>query len=60
MLKRQQEGGWMKSGDREDPPVTVRRNSDSKQAGDIYDRWSWAEPCVWTKLMLTALEQGVK
>ena len=50
----------MKSGDREDPPVTVRRNSDSKQAGDIYDRWSWAEPCVWTKLMLTALEQGVK
>jgi RNA-directed DNA polymerase len=30
------------------------------QAGDIRDRWSWVEPCVWTDRMLTALEQGVK
>jgi RNA-directed DNA polymerase len=32
----------------------------TKQAGDIRDRWSWAEPSVWTQRMLTALETGVK
>jgi RNA-directed DNA polymerase len=29
------------------------------QAGSI-DRWWWVEPTVWTKRMLTALENGVK
>jgi RNA-directed DNA polymerase len=32
----------------------------AKQAGSIYDRWSWVEPSVWSERMLTALEQGVK
>jgi RNA-directed DNA polymerase len=32
----------------------------AKQAGEIRDRWSWVEPCVWTDRMLTALEEGVK
>jgi RNA-directed DNA polymerase len=26
----------------------------------VRDRWSWAEPAVWTERMLTALETGVK
>lgn len=26
----------------------------------IRERWSWAEPAVWTERMLTALEEGVK
>jgi RNA-directed DNA polymerase len=30
------------------------------QAGDIYDRWSWAELNVWTERMLMALENGVE
>jgi RNA-directed DNA polymerase len=33
---------------------------ESKQAGDIRERWNWVEPSVWTDRMLTALEQGVK
>ena len=32
----------------------------TKQARDIHYRWSWVEPHVWTKRMLTALENGVK
>ena len=32
----------------------------TKQETDIYDRWSWVEASVWTKPMLTALENGVK
>jgi len=32
----------------------------AKQAGEIRDRWSWVEPCVWTDRMLTTLEAGVK
>jgi RNA-directed DNA polymerase len=31
----------------------------TKQETDIYDRWSWVEASVWTKPMLTALENGV-
>jgi RNA-directed DNA polymerase len=34
--------------------------STATQDGSILDRWSWAEPAVWTERMLTALEQGVK
>lgn len=30
------------------------------QDGDVLLRWSWTEHAVWTKRMLTALEQGVK
>lgn len=32
----------------------------TKQEIDIYDRWSWVEASIWTKPMLTALENGVK
>lgn len=38
-------------------PATVR---EAKQAGEAGARWAWAEPCVWTERMLTALEAGVK
>lgn len=34
-----------------------------KQAGepqDVYSRWDWVEPVVWTERMAPALEQGVK
>ncbi len=33
---------------------------EAKQAGDIWGRWRWVEPSVWTERMLTALEEGVK
>ena len=36
------------------------RVSETKQAGEIRDRWSWVEPAAWTERMLTALEDGVK
>ena len=32
----------------------------TKQGGEIYGRWPWVEPNVWTEPMLNALEQGVK
>ena len=32
----------------------------ARQAGEVRDRWSWVEPCVWTERMLTALDEGVK
>jgi len=30
----------------------------SKQAEDIYERWPWVEYTVWTRRMLTRLEQS--
>lgn len=42
----------------EERPAAVPE--EAKQAGDVYDRWSWTEPVVWTTRMLTALEEGVK
>jgi RNA-directed DNA polymerase len=32
----------------------------AKRDGETLSRWLWVEPTVWTKRMLTALEQGVK
>ncbi|MGH9847246.1 MAG: group II intron reverse transcriptase/maturase [Blastocatellia bacterium] len=47
---------------REPKPATV--STGAKQAGEadaeIFWRWTWVEPAVWTTRMLTALEQGVK
>lgn len=43
---------------RECRPASVPEKA--KQAGDIYERWRWVEPSVWTERMLTALENGVK
>ena len=35
-------------------------SEETKQAREVWERWSWAEPSVWTERMLTALEKGVK
>jgi RNA-directed DNA polymerase len=32
----------------------------AKQAGEVRQRWEWAEPAVWTERMLAALENGVR
>jgi RNA-directed DNA polymerase len=52
-----QEGGLVTDRPEEGRPATV---PEAKQAGEVRARWAWAEPCVWTERMLTALEQGVK
>ena len=46
------------NGPTENRPASVPARD--KQAGDIYARWAWVEPEVWTERMLTALETGVK
>ena len=33
---------------------------DTKQGREIYGRWPWVEPEVWTEPMLKALEEGVR
>jgi RNA-directed DNA polymerase len=43
---------------REEPPSSVPATA--QQDGDVWARWAWTEPAVWTDRMLTALEQGVK
>lgn len=48
----------MKDRQMEGKPATVQETA--KRAGDIYGRWTWVEPEVWTERMLTALENGVK
>jgi RNA-directed DNA polymerase len=53
-----QEGGDATFMTTEAQPATVPVAA--TQAGSVRDRWSWAEPAVWTERMLTALEQGVK
>ncbi len=63
-----QEGGDATLMTMEQQPASVPPRADkpatTKQAGaapeTIFDRWPWVEPSVWTKRMLTALEQGVK
>lgn len=57
-----QEGGTVKDKPQETKPTTVSKRA--KQVGEadaeIFYRWMWVEPTVWTPRMLTALEQGVK
>ena len=48
----------MKDRQAEEQPAGVPGKA--KQAGDIWGRWRWVEPSVWTERMLTALEEGVK
>ena len=43
---------------REATPSAV--SATAMQDGDVWARWAWAEPAVWTERMLTALEQGVQ
>lgn len=50
----------MKTDDTEGQPAAVPRARGAKQAGDAHARYAWAEPSVWTKPMLAALDQGVK
>ena len=44
----------------EPTPAPVPRANGAKPAGETRDRWSWVEPSVWTRRMLTALDAGVK
>ena len=48
----------MKKDERPPRPASVTGEIQSKQAGDIRDRWSWVEPSVWTDRMLPRLEQS--
>ena len=53
-----QEGGDAMLMSSENNPSSVPATA--KQGGEVYTRWVWAEPTVWTERMLTALEEGVK
>lgn len=48
----------MTDGSTEVKPAAVSERT--TQAGEVWARWAWVEPEVWTERMLTALEQGVK
>jgi RNA-directed DNA polymerase len=43
---------------REELPSAVPATA--QQDGEVWSRWAWTEPAVWTERMLTALEEGVK
>ena len=53
-----QENGDVMTQPTEEIPATVPDTA--KQAGEVRQRWEWAEPAVWTERMLTTLENGVK
>jgi RNA-directed DNA polymerase len=53
-----QGGGYVTEGRSEKKPAGVPEAA--TQAGEIWARWDWVEPSVWTERMLTALEEGVK
>ena len=48
----------MKNDETQDRPASVTGTEQSKQAGEIRDRWWWIEHSVWTDRMLTRLEQS--
>ena len=48
----------MKDGPSDQKPTTIAPAANT--AGEIWGRWPWVEPSVWTERMLTALEEGVK
>ncbi len=52
----------MKDITKEEKPAEVSREIGTKQAGetDVWEKWNWVEPSIWTDRMLTALEEGVK
>lgn len=50
----------MTAEERSAPVPDSRQRERAKPAEDVRLRWSWTEPSVWTDLMLTALEQGIK
>lgn len=46
--------------DKQTEEKTTVSVEDTKQGGEIYGRWPWVEPEVWTEPMLKALEEGVR
>jgi hypothetical protein len=48
----------VRDGQAEEKPAQVPEKA--KQVGEIWARWAWVEPKVWTERMLAALEVGVK
>ncbi len=42
----------------ENQPVAVPERA--TRTGEIWRRWLWVEPVVWTERMLTALNKGSK
>ena len=50
----------MKTIEKEERPSEVGENPKQDGEVQIWERWRWAEPSVWTERMLTALEKGVK
>ncbi len=36
------------------------RRAQTRPDREVRTRWAWTEPSVWTRRMLTALENGVK
>lgn len=48
----------MKDGQSDQNPATIAPRA--KTVGEIWSRWAWVEPHVWTERMLTTLEEGVK
>ena len=58
-VEQREAGRWIRDGKTNgNKPTTVPE--EAKRAGEIWARWSWVEPSVWTDRMLTALENGVK
>ena len=41
------------------PPLAQQTGATPPER-EIFSRWGWVEPCVWTTRMLTTLEQGVE
>ena len=50
----------MKTIEKEERPSEVGENPKQDGEVQIWERWRWTEPSVWTERMLTALEKGVK
>jgi RNA-directed DNA polymerase len=48
----------VKDGQTDPKPAIIAK--EARSVGEIWDRWSWVEPYVWTDRMLKALEEGVK
>ena len=36
------------------------RRPQTRPDGEVRTRWAWTEPSVWTRRMLTALDNGVR
>lgn len=50
----------MSEHDGTEPAIVLRGTPEGRLVGEACERFSWAEPEVWTKRMLAALVEGVK